>query len=89
MVHNPIADNDPPDIYLGPLPHIVVGIDEDCQIGDILSGVGLTRYEKFTAFVLRELLKEIDDCVQTIVGSGGIIVNVLGVSVDGISYSGW
>ena len=59
VIHDSISHNDASDINFGPLTHIVVSINQHCQVRNVLPCIRLSSDEEFTTFVLRELLEEI------------------------------
>jgi hypothetical protein len=66
---------------------LVPDVDLHCQVGDVLPRVGLAGDEKLSALELRELLEEVDDCLECVVGGVVVVVLVLSVGIEGVSHS--
>lgn len=86
-VHYSIADEDGFEIDLGALSDKVVGIDQHCQVRNVLACVGLSCDEENVLSVFGKLGEEVDDSVETVIGCRGIVMSIVLVSIDRKSNS--
>jgi hypothetical protein len=67
----------------------VVLVDFECEVGDVLAGVGLPGYPECVVGIFGEACKEAEQSVEVIVGGGFVVVCEVGVEVDGVAYPCW
>lgn len=66
-VHHSVADDDTLQVNLASFSDIVVGVNQHSQIGDILAGIGFAGDEESTAFILWELVEEVDNSIEVVI----------------------